>query len=74
MRIAFCGYEGEHEEFPPTWEKVAWKTQGGYASLGEGRGKENRALERVWFSPHCLKPENQTDAQGDFFAASCDDS
>lgn len=54
LRIALCGYEGEHE-MPETWEKVEWKTQGGYSNLGDKRGKTNARLERVWFSPHCLR-------------------
>lgn len=40
---------------PDTWECVAWKANGGYGSLGNGRGRENAGRERVWFSPHCLK-------------------
>lgn len=55
MRIAFCGYEGSHE-FPPTWECYAWKAPGGYASQSSG-DNENARRERIWFSPHCLKPE-----------------
>ena len=54
MRIALCGYEGEHD-MPPSWECVAWKTGGGYNKLGNGPGKDNSVRERVWFSPHCLK-------------------
>lgn len=50
LRIALCGYEGEHD-LP--WEKVAWKAHGGYANLGNNRGKE-----RIWFSPHCLMPQD----------------
>jgi hypothetical protein len=61
FRIALCGYEGEHA-MPESWECVAWKAVGGYGNMGEGRGKENRRRERVWFSPHCLKP------QGDLLA------
>jgi len=57
LRIALCGYEGEHE-MPPSWRKVAWKAARGYAS----EDNENRKLERVWFSPHCLAP-----AQGSLF-------
>lgn len=64
LRIAFCGYAGEHDEFPPTWGKVEWKTPGGYANQGDGRGRANRDRERVWFSPYCLKPARP--AQGDF--------
>lgn len=56
MRIALCGYEGEHE-FPASWKAVAWKAVGGYGSQGTGQGRDNSARERVWFSPHCLFSE-----------------
>lgn len=55
MRIALCGYEGEHT-MPESWECVPWKAQGGYGSQGDGAGRENAARERIWFSPHCLRP------------------
>lgn len=50
LRIALCGYEGEHE-MPSSWRCVAWKAQGGYGNQG---GNTNRTRERIWFSPHCL--------------------
>jgi site-specific DNA-adenine methylase len=53
MRIALCGYEGEHT-MPDSWECVAWKGCGGYGSQGNGSGRENADRERIWFSPHCL--------------------
>lgn len=52
MRIALCGYEGEHK-MPDTWECVPWKAHGGYSR--SERGKANRTRERIWFSPHCLQ-------------------
>ena len=52
LRIALCGYEGEHEM--PGWDCVAWKARGGYGSQSDGRGRENANRERIWFSPHCL--------------------
>lgn len=55
MRIALCGYDGEHA-MPSDWEEVAWKATGGYGARGNGRGKDNAHRERVWFSPACLKP------------------
>ncbi|HPU86324.1 MAG TPA: DNA adenine methylase [Candidatus Latescibacteria bacterium] len=55
MRIALCGYEGEHE-MPADWECVAWKANGGYSWLGDGTNK-NRHRERIWFSPACIRPE-----------------
>lgn len=54
LRIALCGYAGEHE-MPADWDCVAWKARGGYGSQSDGRGRENAARERIWFSPHCLK-------------------
>ncbi len=57
LRIALCGYEGEHEM--PGWECVAWKASGGYGSQGEGAGRDNAERERIWFSPFCLKPEQE---------------
>jgi hypothetical protein len=54
LRIALCGYEGEHA-MPASWTCHAWKAARGYA----GAGNENRALERIWFSPHCLPIHEQ---------------
>lgn len=53
LRIALCGYEGEHE-MPESWPVYRWKTAGGYGSQGDGRGRDNADRECVWFSPHCL--------------------
>ena len=60
LRICLCGYASEgHEELEQHgWDVVAWKTRGGYAS-SSSRGNENRHLERLWFSPHCLKAANR---------------
>jgi len=56
LRIALCGYDGEHE-MPASWECVAWKANGGYGNQsGQTRGRANAKKERVWFSPHCLNP------------------
>ena len=55
MRIALCGYEGEHQ-MPDSWACVAWKTPGGYGSQSGGRGRDNAKRERIWFSPHCIRP------------------
>ncbi len=56
LRIALCGYEGEHD-MPPTWSVVAWKAHGGYGGQRKDGANDNADRERVWFSPHCLKPE-----------------
>ncbi len=53
LRIALCGYVGEHE-MPSDWECLPWKAKGGYAGQGKG-DNENARKERIWFSPHCVK-------------------
>lgn len=58
MRLALAGYAGEHEALEGIgWSVVEWKGRGGYANQGENRGL-NDARERIWFSPHCLRPGN----------------
>jgi hypothetical protein len=54
IRIALCGYEGEHD-MPGSWDCVEWKARGGYGSQGKNRARENSSKERVYFSPHCLR-------------------
>ena len=55
LRIALCGYDGEHA-MPGDWECVAWKASGGY---GNQSGNQNAKRERIWFSPACIKPERE---------------
>ena len=50
LRIALCGYEGEHV-MPSSWTTYEWKAARGYASDDNA----NRERERIWFSPHCLR-------------------
>lgn len=52
LRIALCGYTGEHE-MPATWVEHAWKAQGGYGNRKGAEANENARRERIWFSPHC---------------------
>jgi hypothetical protein len=54
LRIALCGYSGEHE-MPSSWTEYSWKGARGYAA----EGNTNRERERIWFSPHCLPLEAQ---------------
>jgi len=59
MRICLAGYDGEHD-LPSTWEVVKWKARGGFGSQDDdenGLGRMNAARERLWFSPHCIRPE-----------------
>jgi site-specific DNA-adenine methylase len=58
MRIALCGYEGEHA-MPAAWTEMRWKANGGFANQKRTgtRGRENASRERIWFSRHCLVPQ-----------------
>lgn len=58
MRIALCGYEGEHQ-MPDDWQCVSWKAAGGYAAAAGNT--ENSTKERIWFSPHCARAHDQAD-------------
>jgi hypothetical protein len=60
LRIAFAGYDGEHD-FPADWQRLAWKAAGGYGSQGKGRGRENSSREMLWFSPNCLRGAKTAD-------------
>lgn len=53
LRIALCGYEGEHDL--PGWTCEAWYSPGGGGIRG-AKGQANTRRERIWFSPHCLSP------------------
>jgi DNA adenine methylase len=64
MRIALCGYEGEHD-MPPDWECYAWKAKGGYGSQADGQGKANAHRERIYFSPACLRVNLFSDSRKD---------
>ena len=53
IRIALCGYEGEHNNLEELgWESVAWKAQGGYGNRNAENLNKHR--ERIWYSPACV--------------------
>jgi len=56
LRIALCGYQGEHD-MPESWTAVKWHASGGYDRLNKDRDNLNKYRETIWFSPGCLKPE-----------------
>ncbi len=57
-RIVLAGYEDEHApHMPQTWRMVAWKANASFqSSRATGKNQENRHKERLWLSPHCLRP------------------
>ncbi len=60
LRIALCGYSGTlpFSLADIGWEEYAWRSDGGRVTPG-GKSDLNRDRERIWFSPHCLKPSQE---------------
>lgn len=56
LRIALCGYRGEHDELGDAgWRPFFWKAHGGYSLQNKNNERNpNRYKEVIWFSPHCL--------------------
>jgi len=52
MRIALCGYEGEHQ-MPDSWSTHSWSAGEGFGAQANERSG-NGKRERIWFSPACL--------------------
>lgn len=53
VRIALCGYDGEHNALESLgWSVHQWKANGGYGN--RNATNKNAHRERIWFSPHCL--------------------
>jgi hypothetical protein len=66
VRIALCGYEGEHDGLEELgWTVEAWKAHGGYANRNPDNVNKDR--ERIWFSPACLS-RAEASGQGELFA------
>jgi hypothetical protein len=66
LRIALCGYAGEHDVLEGLgWDVIAWKAHGGYARGGSSLLNGER--ERIWFSPHCLQPAQPNGKQEEIF-------
>lgn len=57
LRIALCGYEGEHDM--NGWDCFEWKAKGGYGGQSMV-GNDNAQRERIWFSPSCIRPSDET--------------
>lgn len=56
FRICVAGYD-DGREVPEGWVAVAWEAAGGYGNKADGEGRANARRERLWFSPHCLRPD-----------------
>lgn len=73
-RIVLAGYDGEHQ-MPDGWREVEWYRagflKGGMANTSKVEGEDGetqQGRERLWMSPHCLRPITHA-RQGDLFGA-----
>jgi len=57
LRIALCGYEGEHQ-MPDSWSALEWSAGSGFGGQAKER-TENGKRERIWFSPHCIQLQEE---------------
>jgi hypothetical protein len=66
LRIILCGYGEVHDELlMHGWTKTAWKPNGGMGNQGKAsQASLNKHRERLWCSPHCLRPQQLTLFQG----------
>ena len=55
LRIALCGYDGEHE-MPGEWSVYRWSAGDGFGGQATER-TNNGDRERIWFSPSCIDNE-----------------
>jgi hypothetical protein len=60
LRIALCGYEGEHK-MPDSWAVHEWSAGEGFGAQASDRSG-NGKRERIWFSPACQRTEQRTQA------------
>lgn len=58
LRIALCGYEGEHE-MPSDWSIYEWNAGAGFGGQATER-TNNGKRERIWFSPACKSNKQPT--------------
>jgi hypothetical protein len=58
LRIALCGYEGEHE-MPADWTVYEWSAGDGFGGQAKDR-TGNGDRERIWFSPACFADAQPT--------------
>lgn len=59
-RIALCGYAefvGPHDL--PEWIETPWVVKGGFGNRTNTLS-DNSKRERIWFSPACLRPDQQS--------------
>jgi DNA adenine methylase len=57
LRVCVAGYD-DGREAPAGWSAVAWDSSRGRVGGANGYGaRANAKRERLWFSPHCLKPD-----------------
>ena len=56
FKIVLCGYADQHDQLLQYgWKTVSWQTSGGYGNQGDGNGKINAKLEKMWYNQNCIQ-------------------
>lgn len=58
LRIAVCGYP-QNWDAPDDWYQQTWTTQGGWSKSSPDDNPDAQKQECVWFSPHCIHPDQR---------------
>lgn len=67
LRIVLFGYAAEHDHLiPDSWERIYWTANGGYSNQNKA-GNDNRTQETIWFSPNCIRPDDNRQRQLSLF-------
>ena len=56
FKIIICGYADQHDQLLQYgWKSFSWKTNGGYGNQGNGQGKINANLQKIWYNKNCIE-------------------
>ena len=56
FKIVLCGYADEHDQLLNYgWNSCSWCTNGGYGNQGQGTGRENSKLQKLWYNENCIQ-------------------
>ena len=57
-RIVLCGYGNQHDQLLKYgWKTFNWETNGGYGNQGNGNGRINAKLEKIWYNQNCIEDD-----------------
>lgn len=56
FKIVLCGYADQHDQLLQYgWKTCSWSTNGGYGNQGDGNGRVNAKLQKLWYNENCIQ-------------------